>query len=124
MCRTILATAKTILEKVNQQTDQLEGYFEKLHPEHTSLAEENLAKNKIRQFNSIRKHLNPTLATLLRMDMFGGHNYNYRADEKQFSKELFALSPAVYEHMRNEWQFSLPPRELLEEWRDAEDELL
>lgn len=124
LCR----TAESILEKVNQQSSQLEGYIQTLHSDQTRLAyfNDSWYKNKVRKFNSIRKYLNPTMAALLRMEMFGNQNYEYRTDEKQVSKELFSLSPTIYDYMRNEWRFSLPPKEMVEEWNQTEsdDEIL
>lgn len=90
--------------------------------EAASLGDESWLKNKVRQFNSIRKYLNPTMAALLRMEMFGSENYKYRADEKQLSKELVSLSPTVYDHLRNDWRFSLPSRELVNQWNENEEE--
>lgn len=93
----------------------------------TRARDDDWRKNKVRQYNSIRKYLNPTMAALLRMEMFGrvgGNGYEYRAEEKHFSKQLYSLSSTVYEHMRNEWQFALPPKETLEQWENPEDELM
>lgn len=123
MCRAVLSSAESVLEKVNQQVNHLESVIQKLQPQ-TLQADEMWTKNKIRQFNAIRNYLNPTMVALLRMDMFGGRDYAYRADERQVSKEMFAKSPQMYEHMRNKWRFSLPPKEMLEEWNDNDDELL
>lgn len=98
---------------MNEETNQL-----------TRATDDDWRRSKVRQFNSIRKYLNPTMAALLRMEMFGRGEYEYRADEKHFSKQLYSLSPTVYEHMRNEWQFALPSKEILEQWKNPEDELM
>lgn len=113
MCR-ILSNTERILEKLTEQSNSAS-----LQP----VIDDDLNKRKIRQFNSIRQFLNPTMVALLRMEMFGDATYTYRPDEKKLSKELFALSLVVYEHMRKEWMFTLPSKECLEEWND-EDELI
>lgn len=108
---------------MNQQTIQMNSYIQTLQTEQARLIDdESWHKNKVRQFNSIRKYLNPTMIALLRMEMFGGRNYEYRIDEKCLSKELFSLSPTVYHYMQNEWRFQLPPKEMIESWNEAEDE--
>lgn len=58
------------------------------------------------------------------MQMFGNSGYKYRPEEKQLSKELFTLSPTVYDYMRNEWCFMLPSKETIEKWTDTNDVLL
>lgn len=68
------------------------------------------------------------MAALLRMEMFGGHSYEYRSYENQLSKELLSLGPNVYSYMQNEWRFSLPPIEMVQQWaatdKDDEDKLM
>lgn len=128
-CKQILGAAEAILEKVNDQTIKIGNYVESLQREQRALIDENWRGNKVRQFNSIRKYLNPTMAALLRMQMFKDDQaeYQYRTDEKQLSKELLSLNPAVYRFMKNEWRFSLPPEETVESWihnDDTNDELM
>lgn len=81
------------------------------------------AMTKVQLFNGIRKYLNPTMVALLRMEMFGSSEREYRPDEKQLSKELFNLNQNVYEFMRDEWRFRLPPKVQVEEWlKNPDDE--
>lgn len=80
------------------------------------------AMTKVQLFNGIRKYLNPTMVALLRMEMFGSSEREYRADEKQLSKELYNLNQNVYEYMRDEWRFRLPPKADVEEWLKNPDE--
>lgn len=81
------------------------------------------AMTKVQLFNGIRKYLNPTMVALLRMEMFGSSERDYRADEKQLSKELYNLNQNVYDFMRDEWRFRLPPKVEVEEWlKNPDDE--
>lgn len=81
------------------------------------------AMTKVQLFNGIRKYLNPTMVALLRMEMFGSSDREYRPDEKQLSKELYNLNQNVYDYMRDEWRFRLPPKADVEEWlKNPDDE--
>lgn len=91
-------------------------------PQHVRV-EKGPAMTKIQLFNGIRKYLNPTMVALLRMEMFGGSEREYRPDEKQLSKELYNLNQQVYEYMRDEWRFRLPSKSDVEVWlKDQNDE--
>lgn len=78
--------------------------------------------SKVQLFNGIRKYLNPSMVALLRMEMFGSSDREYRVDEKQFAKELFELNQNVYDYMRDEWRFRLPPKVDVETWIKSPDE--
>lgn len=80
------------------------------------------AMTKVHLFNGIRKYLNPTMVALLRMEMFGSSDREYRPDERQLSKELYSLNQNVYEYMRDEWRFRLPPKTDVEEWLKQPDD--
>lgn len=80
------------------------------------------ALQKVQLFNGIRKYLNPSMVALLRMEMFGSNDREYRPDEKQFSKELFNLNESVYEYMRDEWRFRLPPKTDVQSWLENQDD--
>ncbi|XP_055323354.1 uncharacterized protein LOC129578588 [Sitodiplosis mosellana] len=80
------------------------------------------AMTKVQLFNGIRKYLNPTMVALLRMEMFGSSDREYRPDEKQLSKELYNLNQNVYDYMRDEWRFRLPPKADVEEWLKHPDD--
>lgn len=81
------------------------------------------AMTKIQLFNGIRKYLNPSMVALLRMEIFGGAEREYRSDEKQIAKELFNLNATVYDYMREEWRFRLPAKAQVEAWlKEPDDE--
>lgn len=80
------------------------------------------AMTKVQLFNGIRKYLNPTMVALLRMEMFGSAEREYRPDERQLSKELYNLNQSVYDYMRDEWRFRLPAKTEVEKWlKDSDD---
>lgn len=72
--------------------------------------------NKLQLFNAIKRYLNPSMVALLRMEMFGGMDREWKDDEKEFSVELYNLGLNVYEFMRDEWRFRLPPEKTVKEW--------
>lgn len=81
------------------------------------------AMTKIQLFNAIRRYLNPSMVALLRMEIFGGADREYRTDEKQIAKELFNLNASVYDYMREEWRFRLPSKAQVELWlKEPDDE--
>lgn len=123
-CKCLLATAKAVLKNIEEQTEEMKEYVSAIT---VGVKLDDWHKNKVKQFNSIRKYLNPTLAALVRMEMFANHDdqkYKHRADEKRLSKELHTLSPTVYEFMKNEWNFALPDKDLIAQWNDDDEELL
>lgn len=73
--------------------------------------------SKIQLFNGIKRYLNPSMVSLLRMEMFGGNEREWKSDEKEFSVELLNLGPSVYEYMQDEWRFRLPPKKDVEKWK-------
>uniref|UniRef100_A0A1L8DD04 THAP-type domain-containing protein n=1 Tax=Nyssomyia neivai TaxID=330878 RepID=A0A1L8DD04_9DIPT len=73
---------------------------------------------KLQLFNAIKRYLNPSMVALLRMEMFGGMDREWKDDEKEFSVELFNLGINVYEFMRDEWRFRLPPEKMVREWAE------
>lgn len=88
----------------------------------TIRVEKGPAMTKVQLFNGIRKYLNPTMVALLRMEMFGSSDREYRPDEKQLSKELYNLNQNVYDYMRDEWRFRLPPKSAVETWLKTPDD--
>lgn len=71
---------------------------------------------KIQLFSSIKKYLSPSMATLVRMEMFGGPDREWKKDEKQVSIELLRLGDEVFKYVRDEWRFRLPPLKSVEKW--------
>lgn len=71
-------------------------------------------------FNGVRRYLNPSMVALLRMELFGDPERDYRPDEQEFSMELLNQSVNadvnVFDYMRSEWRFRLPPKNVVEQW--------
>lgn len=71
-------------------------------------------------FNGVRRYLNPSMVALLRMELFGDPEREYRPDEQEFSMELLNQSVNtdinVFDYMRSEWRFRLPPKNVVEQW--------
>ncbi|KAG4067071.1 hypothetical protein HA402_000062 [Bradysia odoriphaga] len=73
-------------------------------------------KTKIQLFNGIKKYLNPSMVALLRMEMFGDTDRQYKSDEKSLAVELLNVQSNIYEYMRSELRFRLPPKKDAESW--------
>lgn len=73
-------------------------------------------KTKIQLFNGIKKYLNPSMVALLRMEMFGDTERQYKSDEKSLAVELLNVQSNIYEYMRSELRFRLPPKKDAETW--------
>lgn len=121
---------KLVMEKVLNPADSI-SHSNASTPSSSSAAslesqhirvEKGPAMTKIQLFNGIRKYLNPTMVALLRMEMFGGPEKQYRSDEKQLSKELYNLNQQVYDYMRDEWRFRLPAKSDVELWLKEQDD--
>lgn len=79
-------------------------------------------------FNGIRRYLNPSMIALLRMEMFGEAEREYKPDERDIAIELMKLPlndaqpGSVYDFLRSEWRFRLPPRNSVLQWiQERED---
>lgn len=79
-------------------------------------------------FNGIKRYLNPSMVALLRMEMFGEAEREFKPDERDIAMELMKLPlddaqpGSVYEFMRSEWRFRLPPRNSVLQWiQERED---
>uniref|UniRef100_A0A7G3A7Q3 Putative actin cytoskeleton-regulatory complex protein pan1 n=1 Tax=Lutzomyia longipalpis TaxID=7200 RepID=A0A7G3A7Q3_LUTLO len=83
----------------------------------TGKMEKNMGKLQL--FNAIKRYLNPSMVALLRMEMFGGMDREWKEDEKEFAVELYNLGINVYEFMRDEWRFRLPPEKMVKEWAEG-----
>lgn len=89
--------------------------------------------SKPQLFNGIRRYLNPSMISLLRMEMFADAEREYKPDERQIAMELWeqphgaataaaSTMGSVYEFMRSEWRFRLPPKGDVLQWIRERDE--
>lgn len=84
------------------------------------------ALGKPQLFVGIKRYLSNAMATLLKMEMFGNSEREWKADEKKISCELMKLGTDVYEYFTDEWRLRLPSKSEVTDWMqtdgDAEDE--
>uniref|UniRef100_A0A182NCS5 THAP-type domain-containing protein n=1 Tax=Anopheles dirus TaxID=7168 RepID=A0A182NCS5_9DIPT len=75
---------------------------------------------KAQLFNSIKRYLNPTMITLLRMELFAGASERqWKSDEKSLAVEIFNMGEQVYDCFQDEFRFRLPPKSEVKEWKDS-----
>lgn len=98
-------------------------------PPQNKAKNEKVALTKPQLFNAVKKYLNPSMMALLRMELFGDPEREYKPDERDFSMQLLEHSSTAdgygsgknakgsfYDFMRSEWRFRLPPRNVVEKW--------
>ncbi|KFB53517.1 AGAP004377-PA-like protein [Anopheles sinensis] len=75
---------------------------------------------KAQLFSSIKRYLNPTMVTLLRMELFSGPSERqWKPDEKSLAVDLLNIGENVYDHFTEEFRFRLPPKADAQEWKAA-----
>lgn len=75
------------------------------------------ATNKRNLFNALKRHINPVMATLLGMELFGSPDHEWREDEKDLAMELHSQGEPVYKFFRDDLRFRLPAIADVESWR-------
>lgn len=113
------------LEEMNNsmaQSQQKQQQHQIVDGQKTIYIDRNPSINKSLLFNGIKKYLNPSMVALLRMEMFGGPERQYKPDEKSLAMELFKFNDA-FEYMRDELRFRLPPKTDVEKWIKEREEL-
>ncbi|KAH8259835.1 hypothetical protein KR026_011671 [Drosophila bipectinata] len=74
-------------------------------------------------YMAIKKYLGPTMAALLRIELFGGsEDRSWKEDEQEFAVELLQLGEEVYKYCCDEWRFRLPPLRLARTWLETENQ--
>lgn len=106
-----------------KQIDELKSLLkEKINSSSNSPPQEDKPKieplqmKKVQLFNGIKKYLNPSMAALLRIELFGAQEREWKTDEKVLSIELLKLGRNVYDYLRDELRFRLPPSQVVEKW--------
>lgn len=59
------------------------------------------------------------MIALLRIELFGNAECEWKADERRVATDLLRLGDHVYEFMRDEWRVRLPPVATAQVWSDA-----
>lgn len=80
----------------------------------------NPQQSKLKLFASIKRHINPTMATLLFMEMFASADHEWQAEEKELAIELHSLGVPVYEHFRDQFRIRLPAIAEVIKWKEEE----
>ncbi|KMY97291.1 uncharacterized protein LOC6736588 isoform X2 [Drosophila simulans] len=123
-------------DKLLQQYDKLQAEFEKLSEENAKLkrlqaestktsapikpAAASLSKPQL--YMAIKKYVGPTMAALLRMEMFGGsEDRTWKDDEREFAIELLQLGEEVYKYCCDEWRFRLPSMRIARSWLEKKN---
>lgn len=106
---------KTLMKEMIVKNSETQTITKPIKETSPKVSKSNL--NKVQLFNGIKRYLNPSMVSLLRMEMFGGSEREWKSDEKEFSVELLNLGPSVYEYMQDEWRFRLPPKKDVEKWK-------
>lgn len=80
-------------------------------------------------FNGIKRYLSNAMATLLKMEMFGNSEREWKTDEKKISCEIMRLGKETYEFFTDEWRLRLPSKSEVNKWMqenadDDDDDLL
>lgn len=123
-------------DKLLQEYDKLQAEFEKLSEENAKLkrlqAESPrtsaaikptaLSLSKPQLYMAIKKYVGPTMAALLRMEMFGGsEDRTWKDDEREFATELLQLGDEVYKYCCDEWRFRLPSMRIARSWLEKKN---
>lgn len=72
--------------------------------------------SKPQLFNSVKRYLSSTMTTLLKMEIFGGGDRDWKPDEKKLSCEIMNLGENIYTYFVDEWRLRLPPRSKVDKW--------
>lgn len=104
------ADLKQTVKKLETQTEALKSNIS------TSFSSAAPQLTKPQLYNGIKKYLGPTMAALVRMEMFGGAERPWKEDEREFSKELLQLGEHIYAHCCDEWRFRLPSLRMARSW--------
>ncbi|EDW93228.1 uncharacterized protein LOC6532774 [Drosophila yakuba] len=118
-------------EKLLQDYDTLQAEFDKLSEENAKLKQRQaelpkapapikpaaISMSKPQLYMAIKKYVGPTMAALLRMEMFGGsEDRTWKDDEQEFATELLQLGDEVYKYCCDEWRFRLPSIRMARSW--------
>ncbi|XP_061395608.1 uncharacterized protein LOC133331223 [Musca vetustissima] len=63
---------------------------------------------KAQLFNGIKRYISSSMMALLRMEMFGNSDREWKTDERQVAVDILRLGENVYKYFTDEWRFRLP----------------
>uniref|UniRef100_A0A182JW78 THAP-type domain-containing protein n=1 Tax=Anopheles christyi TaxID=43041 RepID=A0A182JW78_9DIPT len=77
---------------------------------------------KAQLFNSIKRYLNPSMVTLLRMELFAGSaERQWKPDEKSLAVDMINLGEQVYDYFKDEFRFRLPSKSDAKQWKELDE---
>ncbi|EDW79274.2 uncharacterized protein Dwil_GK25507 [Drosophila willistoni] len=131
---------ESVETSIQNAHDELQRKYDKLLDDHEQLkkskASEMLSQTassssslktltKTQLYQGLKKYLGPTMAALVRMEMFGGiDDREWQDDERQFAMELLQLGDEVYTYCSEEWRFRLPSLRLVRNWLNHQNDQL
>lgn len=71
---------------------------------------------KLQLFNGIKRYISSSMCSLLRMEMFGSSEREWKPDERQVAVDLLRLGEFVYKYLTDEWRFRLPALRDVHNW--------
>lgn len=74
------------------------------------------ALTKAQLFNGIKRYISSSMCSLLRMEMFGSSEREWKSDERQVAVDLLRLGEFVYKYLTDEWRFRLPALRDVRNW--------
>ncbi|XP_075161325.1 uncharacterized protein LOC142234130 [Haematobia irritans] len=114
---------------------KLEENYKKLENQHsqsgrvTTTSNDNFSENqkraqnsatttptKAQLFNGIKRYISSSMQALLRMEMFGSSDREWKQDERQVSVDLLRLGESVYNYFTDEWRLRLPMLRDVRNW--------
>ncbi|XP_073838263.1 uncharacterized protein [Musca autumnalis] len=72
--------------------------------------------SKAQLFNGIKRYISSSMMALLRMEMFGNSDREWKTDEKQVATDLLRLGENVYKFFTDEWRLRLPGLRDVRNW--------
>ncbi|KAI8121313.1 hypothetical protein FF38_05971 [Lucilia cuprina] len=93
------ATVSTSLENTNKQPATVAAPA-------PAITANSLTKAQL--FNGIKRYLSASMVSLLRMEMFGSSDREWKTDERQVAVDILRLGETVYKYFTDEWRFRLP----------------
>ncbi|XP_036336821.1 uncharacterized protein LOC118746938 [Rhagoletis pomonella] len=71
---------------------------------------------KAQLFNGVKKYMSSSMVALLRMEMFGSADRDWKPDERRVAMDLLQLGDQIYRYISDEWRFRLPALEEVRNW--------
>lgn len=79
---------------------------------------------KAQLFNGIKRYLSASMVSLLRMEMFGSSEREWKTDERQVAVDILRLGETVYKYFTDEWRFRLPSLRDVRNWLSQSEQMM